>query len=88
MFEVDIPVAEMVKYVSNLFHAVKVGFANEIGTLPTTGTDTATVTEIFTSDSKLNISAAYLRPGFAFGGSFLLKDERAGASCHGVKGLD
>jgi GDP-mannose 6-dehydrogenase len=75
---VDVGTAEALKYACNAFHATKISFANEVARIfRAYGVDSREVMSIFALDEKLNISKAYLRPGFAFGGSCLPKDLRS-----------
>jgi GDP-mannose 6-dehydrogenase len=87
MVQTDFATAEMVKYVDNAWHALKVGFTNEVGSMGRAlGIDSRALMTIFRLDRKLNLSGAYLKPGLAFGGSCLPKDLRS--LCHVGRALD
>jgi GDP-mannose 6-dehydrogenase len=88
-FELPYRTAEMVKLSDNGFHALKVVFANEIGRLALEfDVDPEPLIDVFLSDTKLNISPYYLRPGGAFGGSCLPKDVRAISALAGLRGVE
>jgi GDP-mannose 6-dehydrogenase len=78
LIRTSVKVAESVKYLSNMYHALKISFANEVGAvLKQAGVDAREAMDLFCQDTVLNVSRAYLRPGYAFGGSCLPKDLRA-----------
>ncbi|HZF79841.1 MAG TPA: nucleotide sugar dehydrogenase, partial [Rubrivivax sp.] len=85
----DVGVAESVKYLCNVFHALKIVFANEAGSvLKEAGLDSREVLDLFCRDTQLNISKAYLRPGFAFGGSCLPKEVKGFLTIARQQGVD
>jgi GDP-mannose 6-dehydrogenase len=89
MIVTSIRTAEALKYVNNTFHALKVAFANEVGRwAKREGVDSHEVMRLFCKDTRLNLSAYYFKPGFAFGGSCLPKDVRALQARSRAQGLD
>jgi GDP-mannose 6-dehydrogenase len=87
--QVGVREAEMIKYVSNSWHAVKVAFANEIGTMAKMwNAESPVVMDLFCRDARLNLSRAYLRPGAPFGGSCLPKDLRSLAAAARRSGVE
>lgn len=89
VFRVDIETAALLKYACNAFHGVKIAFANEIATLAERlGADPVKTMNLFVQDRVLNVSPAYLRPGFAFGGSCLPKDLRALVALAAERGVE